>query len=101
MIIIGLFELLNKESACGCAGVYSAHSAIELYAGIFDELGKLDKLEAFASHHGADFYGLPRNTGQITLEKADWTIPASLDFADSEIIPFKAGELCHWKLVTQ
>ncbi len=91
----------DKESACGCAGVYSAHNAIELYAGIFDELGMLDKLEAFASHHGADFYGLPRNTGQITLEKADWTIPASLDFADSEIIPFKAGELCHWKLVTE
>lgn len=91
----------DKESACGCAGVYSAHSAIELYAGIFDELGMLDKLEAFASHHGADFYGLPRNTGHITLEKADWTIPASLDFADSEIIPFKAGELCHWKLVTE
>ena len=91
----------DKESACGCAGVYTAHNAIELYAGIFDELGKLDKLEAFASHNGADFYGLPRNTGQITLEKTDWTIPASLDFADSEIIPFKAGELCHWKLVTE
>ncbi len=90
----------DKESACACAGVYSAHHAIELYAGVFDELDKLDRLEAFASHHGADFYGLPRNSGIITLERTDWTVPASLAFADSEVIPFQAGECCHWRMVT-
>ena len=88
----------TKESACGCAGVYSAHNAIELYASVFESLGALDKLEAFASLNGADFYGLPRNIGKITLEKNDWVIPESFAFADSEIVPFMAGETCHWKL---
>ncbi len=88
----------TKENACGCAGVYSAHSAIELYATVFEELGALDKLEAFASINGADFYGLPRNTGKITLEKTDWLIPESFAFAGSEIVPFMAGETCKWKL---
>jgi dihydroorotase len=91
----------DKENACGCAGVYSAHNALELYASVFDELDILDKLEAFASHHGADFYGLERNKGQVTLERTDWIVPERLDFADSEIIPFKAGENCAWKLVAQ
>ncbi len=90
----------DKESACGCAGIYSAHNAIEIYAGVFDELGKLDQLEAFASHNGADFYGMARNTGQITLQKTDWTVPTTLPFADTEMIPFNAGEICHWKLMT-
>ncbi|MDP5206842.1 dihydroorotase, partial [Alishewanella sp. SMS9] len=69
-------EKHRKESACGCAGCYSAHSAIELYAQVFDELGCLDKLEGFASHYGADFYGLPRNSGSITLQKQQWQVPA-------------------------
>ncbi|MFT7458217.1 MAG: dihydroorotase [Planctomycetota bacterium] len=90
----------DKENSCGCAGVYSAHNALELYATVFDELGKLDKLEAFSSQYGADFYGLERNTGQVTLEKTDWTVPTSLAFADSEIVPFKAGEICPWKMVS-
>jgi dihydroorotase len=87
-----------KESACGCAGIYSAHNAIELYAEIFEETASLDKLEGFASHYGADFYGMPRNEGTITLEKKQWQIPDSLPFGDSEIIPFRAGEHCQWKI---
>jgi dihydroorotase len=67
----------RKESACGCAGIYTAHAALELYVQIFEAAGALDKLEAFASHFGADFYGLPRNKGTITLEKRDWQVPDS------------------------
>jgi dihydroorotase len=88
----------KKESDCGCAGIYSAHAAIELYASIFDTAGWLDRLEPFASHYGADFYGLPRNETTITLEKKEWTIPATLPFADEQIVPFRAGEKCTWKL---
>ena len=91
----------EKESACGCAGIYSAHSAIELYASVFDELDKIENLEAFSSHNGADFYGLQRNTKKIVLNKFDWLIPESLPFADSEIIPFMAGETCHWKMQSE
>jgi len=87
-----------KESACGCAGIYSAHNAIELYAEIFEETNCLDKLEGFASCYGADFYGLARNEGTITLEKKQWQIPDSLPFGESEIIPFRAGETCQWKI---
>jgi len=87
-----------KESACGCAGVYSAHNAIELYAEVFEKTACLHKLEAFASHYGADFYGLPRNKGTITLEKNQWQIPDYLPFGESKIIPFRAGEPCHWKM---
>jgi dihydroorotase len=87
-----------KESACGCAGIYSAHNAIELYAEVFEETACLDKLEGFASHYGADFYGLPRNEGTISLEKDQWQIPDSLPFGESEIIPFRAGETCQWKI---
>ena len=87
-----------KESACGCAGIYSAHNAIELYAEVFEEAACLDKFEGFASHYGADFYGLPRNEGTITLEKKQWRIPDSLPFGVSEIIPFRAGEICQWKI---
>jgi dihydroorotase len=88
----------DKESACGCAGIYSAHNAIELYAEVFDAAGCLEKLEAFASHNGADFYGLPGNQSTITLEKKDWTVPLTLPFGDDKVVPFRAGESCRWKL---
>ncbi len=89
----------RKESACGCAGCYSAWSAIELYAQVFDELGCIDKLEGFASHYGPDFYGLPRNEGNITLVKEEWTIPDEISLPDgSPIVPFYAGEKVNWKL---
>jgi len=87
-----------KESDCGCAGVYSAHAAIELYAEAFDMAGALDKLEGFASFHGPDFYGLPRNTGKIRLKKESWTVPASQPFGDTELVPMRAGEAISWKL---
>ncbi|WP_445428383.1 dihydroorotase [Alishewanella sp. HL-SH05] len=93
-------EKHRKESACGCAGCYSAHSAIELYAQVFDELGCLEKLEGFASHYGADFYGLPRNSGSITLQKQQWQVPAEITLANGQpIVPFFAGEMLHWRLV--
>lgn len=92
-------EKSKKENACGCAGCYSAWSAIELYTHVFDELGALDKLEGFASHYGADFYGLPRNTDTITLVKEDWTIPSEITLPNGEpIVPFFAGQNCTWKL---
>ncbi|MCF4008723.1 dihydroorotase [Rheinheimera sp. UJ63] len=93
-------EKHRKESACGCAGCYSAHSAIELYAQVFDELGCLEKLEGFASHYGADFYGLPRNSGSITLQKQQWQVPTEITLANGQpIVPFFAGEMLHWRLV--
>ena len=88
----------RKETACGCAGCYSAYGAIGLYAEIFEELGILDKLEAFASFNGADFYGLPRNTDTITLVREPWTIPGQLPLADGNIVPLKAGETVNWRL---
>lgn len=89
----------RKESACGCAGCYSAWSAIELYAQVFEELGALDKLEAFASHYGADFYGLPRNKGTITLTRESWQIPDEITLPDGNpIVPFFAGQQVNWKL---
>ncbi len=87
-----------KESACGCAGCYTAFAAIELYAEIFDDLGALDKLEGFASHFGPDFYGLPRNSDEITLIKKDWQAPHELPFGDDVIVPLRAGETLRWKL---
>lgn len=93
-------EKHRKESACGCAGCYSAWSAIELYAHVFEELNALDKLEGFASHHGPDFYQLPRNTGTITLIQETWQIPESITLPNGNpIVPFFAGESVHWKLV--
>ena len=89
----------NKETSCGCAGIYSAHAAIELYAEAFDQAGSLDKLEGFASFYGADFYGLPRNTDTITLEKSDWQVPDSYSFAQQKLIPLRAGETIHWKRI--
>lgn len=92
-------EKHNKESSCGCAGCYSAWSAIELYTQVFDELNALDKLEGFASHYGADFYGLERNKGKITLIKEDWTIPEEIILPNGDpIVPFFAGQTVHWKL---
>ncbi len=87
-----------KEHASGCAGCYSAHAAIELYAEAFDAVGALDKLEGFASFHGADFYGLPRNTRGITLKKETWTTPASYAFGEAELKPLRGGESLAWKL---
>ncbi|SIT05552.1 dihydroorotase [Neptunomonas antarctica] len=88
-----------KENACGCAGCYSAWSAIELYAHVFEELDALDKLEGFASHFGADFYGLPRNSGTLTLVREDWVIPAEITLPNGKpIVPFFAGETVHWKV---
>lgn len=87
-----------KEAACGCAGMYTAHAGIELYAEVFDEAGALDRLEAFASFHGPDFYRLPRNTDKITLEKNAWEVPASLPFADEELVPLRASSTIAWRL---
>jgi len=89
----------RKEAACGCAGCYSAWSAIELYAQVFEDLGCLDKLEGFASHYGPDFYNLPRNSGTITLVKQDWTVPAEITLPDgSPIVPFFAEQQLSWQL---
>jgi len=87
-----------KEAACGCAGSYTAHAAIELYAEAFEEAGALDKLEAFASFNGPDFYGLPRNTDSITLEKESWDVPATYPLGDSQVVPIRAGEQISWKV---
>ena len=89
----------TKENACGCAGCYSAHAAIELYAEAFEAAGALDKLEAFASFYGADYYGLPRNTEKITLRKEEWEMPHTVDFGGSKLVPLRAGEKMKWKLV--
>jgi len=90
----------SKEAACGCAGIYTAHTALELYAEAFEAANALDKLEAFASFYGADFYGLPRNSEKITLVKENWQVPASLPFAGDELIPLRAGQTITWKLKT-
>jgi dihydroorotase len=89
----------RKESDCGCAGCYSAWSALELYTQVFDELGALDKLEGFASLYGADFYGLPRNTETVTLVRESWEVPASIVLPNGDpIVPFFAGKQVAWKL---
>lgn len=88
-----------KESDCGCAGVYSAPAALELYAQVFDDAGALDRLEAFASFHGADFYRLPRNRERIVLEKHSWTVDRFVDLGDDVIVPLGAGHALQWRLV--
>jgi dihydroorotase len=88
-----------KEAACGCAGCYTAYAAIELYAEAFEQRGALDKLEAFASHHGPDFYGLPRNQDSITLIREDWTAPASLPLGAQQVVPLRAGETLRWRVL--
>jgi dihydroorotase len=87
-----------KESAGGCAGVFSAHAAIELYALAFEQAGALSRLEAFASHHGADYYKLPRNSGRITLEREAWSVPGSYPFGAGELVPLFAGRDLPWKM---
>ena len=88
-----------KEASCGCAGCYTALAALELYAEVFDTAGALDRLEAFASFNGADFYRLPRNSGTVTLEKRMWSVPESLAYAgEEELVPLRAGEMLSWKL---
>jgi dihydroorotase len=92
-------EKHRKESACGCAGCYSAWSALELYAQVFEELDVLDKLDDFASRYGADFYGLPRNQGTVTLVKETWTVPEEIVLPNGKpIVPFFAGQDVHWKV---
>lgn len=89
----------TKECACGCAGCFTAHAGIELYAEAFDLVGALDKLEGFASHFGADFYGLPRNTDRIMFVRESWTVPKELPYADGDVlVPLRAGELVQWKM---
>src|SRR5687768_490824 len=88
----------DKEAACGCAGVYTGHAALELYAVAFEEAGALDRLEDFASVFGARFYGLPLNEGSVTLVREDWTVPQRLRFGEHELMPLRAGETLPWKL---
>jgi dihydroorotase len=90
----------TKENACGCAGMFSAHAGIELYAEAFDSVGRIDKLEGFASDFGADFYGLPRNSTRIRLAKRAWTPPANYSMgSENRLVPMRAGETVHWQLV--
>jgi dihydroorotase len=91
----------TKESACGCAGIFSAHAAIELYAEAFEGAGRLDRLETFASERGADFYGVPRNTGTLTLRKESWDVPDSYSFgpANERLVPFRAGATLAWRML--
>lgn len=92
-------ERQRKEAACGCAGCYSAWSALELYTQVFDELGVLDKLEGFASHYGADFYGLPRNAGSVTLVRENWQTPPLVDLPNGGgLVPFMASETLRWRI---
>ena len=91
----------TKETACGCAGIFSAHAALELYAEAFESTGRLDRLEAFASERGADFYGVPRNAGTITLRKESWNVPDSYSFgpANERLVPFRAGATLAWRML--
>lgn len=88
----------RKESCCGCAGMFSAHAAIELYAQLFEEEDALERLEAFAAFHGADFYGLPRNGERVTLVREAWQVPGELPFGSSVLVPMAAGEQLQWRL---
>ncbi|MCO6435292.1 dihydroorotase [Nitrosomonas nitrosa] len=91
--------LSAKESTCGCAGIYTAHAAIELYAEVFEQAGALDKLEGFASFHGADFYHLPRNTDTLRLVKDSWTVPTQIKFGEESLVPLRAGGKVSWKIL--
>ena len=90
-----------KEAGCGCAGIYSAHAAVEFYAEAFDAAGALERLDDFASRFGAQFYGLPRNEGTLVLERRDWTVPETLPLGSAIVVPLRAGEVCHWMLKQQ
>ncbi len=87
-----------KETACGCAGIFSAHAALELYAMAFEQAGALDRLEPFASFHGADFYGRPRNTGTVTLTRSSWQVPGEIRFGRETLVPWMAGQRLPWRL---
>jgi len=87
-----------KECANGCAGIFSAHAALELYAEVFEDADALDQLEGFASHHGADFYGRARNEGEVTLVREEWTVPPTYAFGDHEVVPLRAGENVRWRV---
>jgi len=87
-----------KEHPCGCAGCFTAHAALELYTEVFEQAGALHRLEGFASLHGPDFYGLPRNTRHVTLEKAPWTVPADFAFGADRVVPLRAGEILQWRM---
>jgi dihydroorotase len=91
-------ERATKENACGCAGMFTAHAALELYAEAFESVGRLDRLEPFASHFGADFYGLPRHDTTITLIKEPWVPPETYDFGGGALVPYRAGESIAWRL---
>jgi len=91
-------ERATKETACGCAGMFTAHAAVELYAEAFDAAGCLERLEGFASHFGADFYGLPRHRERVTLVRETWVAPRSYPFGDGALIPYRAGEPIYWRL---
>ena len=91
-------ERATKENACGCAGMFTAHAAIELYAEAFESAGRLDRLEPFAAHFGADFYGLPRHDDTITLIKESWVPPATYDFGGGALVPYRGGEPVAWRL---
>src|SRR5262249_49485483 len=88
-----------KEASCGCAGCYTALHAMELYATAFEQAGALDKLEAFASLNGPAFYGLPVNEGAITLKREPWTLPATVPYGESLLVPLNAGEQVNWKML--
>jgi dihydroorotase len=89
----------TKESSCGCAGCYTAPVALPLYAEAFESAGALDRLEGFASHYGADFYGVPRNGDKVTLRRESWTVPAEYPYAGEALVPLRAGERVHWRVV--
>jgi dihydroorotase len=91
-------ERSTKETSCGCAGMFTAHAAIELYAEVFEESGHLDRLEAFASHFGADFYGLPRHEERVTLRREPWVVPQCYPFGEGTVVPYRAGETIAWRL---
>jgi dihydroorotase len=91
-------ERTTKEDACGCAGMFTAHAAIELYAEAFESVAKLDQLQGFASHFGADFYGLPRHQETITMTKQEWSPPSSYEFGAGIVVPYRAGEPIAWRL---
>lgn len=90
-----------KEAPRGCAGIFSAHAALELYAEVFEAAGALDRLEAFASHHGCDFYGLPRNRHTVALVQEEWTVPEVYEFGEHEVVPLRAGETLRWRVAAK
>lgn len=92
-------ETHAKESACGCAGVYTAHAAIELYAEAFDNVGKIDLLEGFLSKFGANHYGLELNEEKVTLVKRSWNVPTKYEFGNSQVTPLRAGETIAWSIL--